>query len=222
MELAIARLLADPGQAAAVVTTADRFAAPGFDRWAGDYGVGYGDGATAIVLRRAGDAGPTDLLLHAISSAAAPELEGMHRGDDEFSPAPRWSGPTVDMRRTKKAFLARNGMEAFAKAGQSKIHTVVSRCLADAGLDPHDPRLRCVALPRLGTKILAEAYRPALAEVTPAEIVDLGGRTGHLGAGDAAANLAALATTLRAGEFAMVLNAGAGFTWSCLLVSRAG
>ena len=35
-----------------LVTTADRFAEPGFDRWASDYGVAYGDGGTAVVLRR--------------------------------------------------------------------------------------------------------------------------------------------------------------------------
>lgn len=52
IEMAVARLMADPELAGVLVTTADRFAPPGFDRWRSDYGIAYGDGATALVVHR--------------------------------------------------------------------------------------------------------------------------------------------------------------------------
>lgn len=221
VELAVARLAADPSVGTAVVTTADRFVEPGFDRWRSDYGIAYGDGATALTLAPA-ETGPGVLELHAVTTSAAPALERMHRGDDPFSPAARWHSPAVDMRRTKKAYLRDNGLAAFVDAGREKVRTVVETCLRDAGLAPDDPRLRVVMLPRLGRKVLEQAYVPPLVELTTARVELPGRSTGHLGAGDAIASLADLARTdlLAPGEYALVLNAGAGFTWGCLLVRR--
>ncbi|MFC5150335.1 3-oxoacyl-[acyl-carrier-protein] synthase III C-terminal domain-containing protein [Streptomyces amakusaensis] len=239
VETAIARLLAEPALGRALVTTADRFAEPGFDRWRGDYGIAYGDGATALVVHPLdrdtgaesgtesgtgeGAGGSADLTLYAIATVAAPALERMHRGGDPFSAAARSISSRVDMRRTKKAFLAAEGMEAFTRASGDRLRRVVRTCLADAGLDAADPRLRYVVMPRLGRKTIDLAYRPALSELTPAEILATGRDTGHLGAGDAAAGLAELHhdKMLEPGERALVISAGAGFTWSCLLVGKA-
>jgi 3-oxoacyl-[acyl-carrier-protein] synthase-3 len=68
-------------------------------------------------------------------------------------------------------------------------------------------------------------YGPAVAEVTNAPVADLGDRTGHLGAGDLLSNLTALSAgasphRLERGEYAAVLSAGAGFTWSAVVVHR--
>jgi 3-oxoacyl-[acyl-carrier-protein] synthase-3 len=220
IELAAARLLTEPGLGHALITTADRFAEPGFDRWRGDYGIGYGDGATALLLHLPTSHG-ADLLLHSISTVAAPQLERMHRGTDPFSPAPRSISPRVDMRRTKKAFLEAEGMEAFAKASGESLRAAVDGCLRDAGLAGDDPRLRYVIPPRLGRKTVELAYLPVLTEALRAEILPFGRTTGHLGAGDTAASLAELrrGDMLSPGEYALVVSAGAGFTWSCLLVS---
>ncbi|MEU7163423.1 3-oxoacyl-[acyl-carrier-protein] synthase III C-terminal domain-containing protein [Streptomyces morookaense] len=222
IELAAAQLFLEPSRRHALVTTADRFAAPGFDRWRSDYGIGYGDGATALLLHPLGDDG-ADLVLRAVNTKAAAELERMHRGDDDFSPAARWHSPHIDMRRTKKAFLQAHGIAPFAAAGRERMHDVIRASLEDAGLGKNDASLRYVVLPRLGRKTLEQAYLPAIAEVAgSAEILDLGRSTGHLGAGDPAANLAELhgSGLLRSGEHALVINAGAGFTWSCLLVGK--
>jgi 3-oxoacyl-[acyl-carrier-protein] synthase III len=50
--------------------------------------------------------------------------------------------------------------------------------------------------------------------------LSLAGRTGHLGAGDLAANLADIVAErrLEAGAIAAVLGAGGGFTWTCAIV----
>jgi 3-oxoacyl-[acyl-carrier-protein] synthase-3 len=219
MATAVSRQLADPDVRKTLVTTADCFGRPGFDRWRGDYGVIYGDGATAAVLT-----GPTDrpaaLELLAVTTVAAPELERMHRGDDPIRLDGGSPDRTIDVRRTKKAFLARTGKEAFGKTVTDRVGDVLSAGLAESGVDPAEPRL--VLLPRLGATGLDTIYRPAIAAVLPAPGIDLGRHTGHLGAGDLLANLAVLVTDelLRPGEIAMALSAGAGFTWSCVVVRR--
>ncbi|WP_225808658.1 3-oxoacyl-[acyl-carrier-protein] synthase III C-terminal domain-containing protein [Streptomyces spinosus] len=227
VELAAARLFVEPGLGSALVTTADAFLEPGFDRWSGDYGIGYGDGATALVLHHLADTEggrPADLVLHSISTVAAPRLERMHRGDDPFSPAARTLGPRVDIRRTKKAFLAAEGLEAFTEASARALRSAVESCLEAAGLAATgDQPPRYVVAPRLGRKTVDLAYAPLLTKLTGAELLRPGTDTGHLGAGDAAASLAELHARrlLEPGEYALVVSAGAGFTWSCLLVSAA-
>ncbi|MEU1287773.1 ketoacyl-ACP synthase III family protein [Kitasatospora sp. NPDC005856] len=204
----------------ALVTTADRFTAPGFDRWASDYGVAYGDGGTAVVLSGPGAETDDGLLLRSTASTAAAELEAMHRGVDPFAPVSRGVRDRVDMRITKRAYLREHGNERFVEVNRRSIRTIIADALDGAGMHPGDPRLRYAVLPRFGRKTLQDSWLTILAEETTAEPLDFGRSTGHLGAGDAVAGLADLleADVLAPGEAALVFSAGAGFTWSCLLV----
>ena len=225
LRTAVHQLAARPGDGPVLVTTADRFAAPGFDRWGGDYGVWYGDGATATVV----GAGPTPegaLELRALATRSAPELESAHRDTDDFHPAPHTSSAAVDVRRTKKAFLAAHGKPGFLDRLRRETSAVLAAALTEAGIGADGRRLKIVLLPRLGRATARDVYGPAVAEVTEAPLADLGDRTGHLGAGDLLSNLAALAADtgphrLERGEYAAVLSAGAGFTWSAVVVRRA-
>lgn len=216
MAIAIDRLNARTDTDTVLITTADRFPLPAFDRWRADYGLAYGDGATAVLLSRE----PGPYVVTALTTCAAPELERMHRGHDGFGDAARQTFPTIDVRRTKRAYLQDGDGPLFARTAAASLRTVVLGALATAGLEADDPTLRCITLPRVGRTVLDQAYRPALAEITKAELLDLGRDTGHLGAGDAAANLAALHARghLRPGETALLISAGAGYTWSCIAV----
>ncbi|MEU3056100.1 ketoacyl-ACP synthase III family protein [Streptomyces griseus] len=203
----------------ALVTTADRFCGPGFDRWASDFGVAYGDAGTAAMLRT--PVQPDDaLVLHALAVVAAPRLEAMHRGGDAFGTRPHGLRDTVDMRATKRAYLLEHGIEPFERANRAAVRAVTHSALAQAGWAPDDPRLRFALLPRFGAKSLADGWRGVLSECVEAELLDLGQHTGHLGAGDALAGLSDLIALrlLAPGQGALVYSAGAGFTWSCLLV----
>jgi len=213
IELAAARLAADEHARRALVTTADRFAAPEFDRWGGDYGVAYGDGATAILLDR--EPGLARLLSSVTVLRGG--LERMHRGDDGFAPAPRSRPGPVSVRRTKKAFLASAGRESFSKTALDALQLVLDTSLAEAGIDSGDPRVRWCLPPRLGRQVIDEAYRPVLAVNDHVAIPEWGTRTGHLGAGDVIANLADLIACpdARQGDIALLIGAGAGFSWSC-------
>jgi 3-oxoacyl-[acyl-carrier-protein] synthase III len=224
VQLAVAQLLADPHISTALVSTADRFCEPGFDRWCGDYGVAFGDGATAMVLRRASDTRSTDLALLAMNSVAAPEFEAMLHAGDPFSLAPREHARSVNTRRNKKAFLEANGSEGFMKAQREKLRDVIERSLAESGIAPDDRTLRYVLLPRLAQIVLEDSYLSTLAEITTATPIDFGAHTGHLGSGDLLANTAALVDDemLAPGETAIALSAGAGFSWSCVVMTRTG
>ncbi|MBZ4019417.1 ketoacyl-ACP synthase III family protein [Streptomyces purpurogeneiscleroticus] len=218
LELAVARLAMSEGPRYALVTTADRFTAPGFDRWRSDYGAAYGDAATAALLRQPASAG--DLLLRALHTVAAPHLEAMHRGTDPFARLPRENSTVIDMRRTKRAYLRHHGSTPFKKANRDMIRCVVQGALCDAGLAADEPRIRFVLLPRLGRKTLEDAWIPTLRDLVAARPVDWGSDTGHLGTGDLPAGLHEVLrhSALGPGDIGLLLNAGAGFTWSCAVV----
>lgn len=219
IELAAVLTRSDPAVASALVTTADVFTRPAFDRWRSDQGIAYGDSATALLL----GCTPAPLALRSTATVSAPELERMHRGDRPFRAAPRHGEP-VDVRRTKGEFAASGGMARFRDTARRAVRTVILRSLAAAGLAPADERVRVLALPRLGRSVLEAAYLPAAGGLTAAKILDYGADTGHLGAGDAAANLRQVLDDglLRAGELAVLVSAGGGFTWTALVIERTG
>ncbi|OAA29509.1 3-oxoacyl-(acyl-carrier-protein) synthase-3 [Frankia sp. EI5c] len=254
LQIAAAHLLGDPSIARVLVTTADRFCPPGFDRWNSDLGVAYGDGASAVLVSRdtaggaggAGGAGAGEagldapaagpvvgagadertaganeragaLRLVAVSSVSAPNLEGMHRGDDDFSPAARATAAAVDVRRTKRAYLRRHGSSGYRAAERERVETLLRLAVDEAGLTRDGRRPRYVVLPRVHRGPLESVLVPLVGEVTGAEPLDFGRSTGHLGAGDLTTGISDLLDNkiLAPGETALVLSTGAGFTWSC-------
>lgn len=220
LEVAAGRLALDPTVDRCLVTTADCFGEPGFDRWFGDIDVAYGDAGTALLLDRAG--GPYQLL--SITSVSSPDYEVMYRGDDPFSPAPRTARERISARRTKLFFRAGGGWPRFVGILRRSVQQVVLTALTDAGLAPDDSRLRYLVMPRIGAGALAQFYEPSVRELElpHTEVLDLGRQTGHLGAGDVIANLADLhaGNRLVPGEVALLLSAGNGYTWSCVAVRR--
>jgi 3-oxoacyl-[acyl-carrier-protein] synthase-3 len=216
LEIAVSRMIADPAVNRCAITTADRFAAPAFDRWCGDYDLAYGDGGTALLLDR--ESGPYRLL--SIASVGRADFELMHRGTGPFADA---AGRPIDVRAAKRSFVASGAEEVFAVALRESVVRVVRRALADAGLAATDDRVRYLTLPRLGTGTLAEFFAPAVEDLgmPQLEALDLGRNTGHLGAGDSAANLAELhaGNRLGTGEVALLLSLGGGFSWSCIVVA---
>lgn len=218
-EVAAAYLLADPTVDAVLTTTADRFDDQSFDRWSGDFGVHYGDGATASVLTRRDDTRDV-LTLLAISTETVSAVEGLHRGADPFTVAPRVISTRIDVRRTKKAFLEQYGADKFLAAARAALRVLVENTLHEAGVEASDPRLRYMALPRVGRKVRVATYHQALQGYAAIEILDLGAKTGHLGAGDLVANCAELAVLLEPGQIAIVVNAGGGAGLTCAVVQR--
>jgi 3-oxoacyl-[acyl-carrier-protein] synthase-3 len=219
VEVAACRMLADDTVRAAVITSAERFWPPGFDRWRANLNVIYGDSGTALVLNR--EHGPFELL--STAAVAHPQLESMYRGDTPWGTVPFQHAKTVDIRTPLRRFIAAGHGPWFAAISADAVLDTVRTALDLAGIAPDDPGIRVITPPRFGAELIEHSYTSVLAGLTKADILNMGRDTGHLGAGDMTANLADIARgrLLKQGQVALLLTATAGFTWSCMVVRAA-
>lgn len=200
-----------------VVATGDVFSWPGFDRWAGDYGVLYGDAGTAVVVTNDPGVKAIDGIesrLVALGSRAMPGLAQMHHDRQAEGPEPARVQP-ISVQATKKAFFEQYGKERLVEEIRGSLRMLVPRVLDEAGT-----RLTGgVYLPRLMPQTLDSLYVPVVTElVGDVPIHGPEATTGHLGAGDAIANLADIHRSVKlAGtrqQVNLIISAGAGFTVS--------
>ncbi|MFE1595084.1 ketoacyl-ACP synthase III family protein [Nocardia sp. NPDC058705] len=218
--LFLASAVMDPGSEArprsrqVLVTTADRFCPPGFDRWHSDPGTVYADGGTAMLLSaREGLARVRSLAL-----VSDPELEGMHRAGDPFGVAQTAPSGVLDLEGHKKRYVDRAGMSfsvARVAAGQ---RDAVKEALADAGVSAAE--ISRWVLPHFGRRRLEINCLRPLGIDAEHTAWEFSRRVGHLGAGDQIAALEHLVFSgaLRTGELCVLMGVGAGFTWSCAVV----
>jgi 3-oxoacyl-[acyl-carrier-protein] synthase-3 len=214
LDLATAYLSAGHGHSDALLTTADRFCAPGIDRWNTDPGTPYADGATALVLsRRGGHARLVSLALHADS-----DLEPLHRGDDPFTTAPFGHRMPVDFEAAKRAFVGRAGISYAISRAHNGQQTVIKQALADAGSELGEADW--VVLPHFGRRRLTSIYYKPFG-IDPARTTwDYSRTVGHLGAGDQFAGLDHLTVSGRAkpGDRVVLVSVGAGYSWGCAVL----
>ena len=202
-----ARMLADPDLHAVLVTTADNFTALPYERW---LSIPFlGDGATAVVLTRSG-ARPADgdQTIAAICTVGCPDLELDFPTQDPFAP------PLDEHGRISRPFRMPNRtvIEAIGRCGAQ----AVSKALADAGLEPDDPRIERLLLPRAGRTIVDFVLAAKLPAPLLARVEYTGAQTGHLGAGDLPANLAQTPPP-SPGSYHVLLSSGAGYTSTCVV-----
>lgn len=214
LELAIAYLSAVPGRTAALLTAADRFDPPGFDRWRSDPGTVYADGGAAMVISsRAGFAKVRSLVL-----GSDPDLEGMHRTGPAFASPSFTACSRVDLEACKLGFLTQVGLSFGASRVAAGQREVVKAALADADTDLD--ALDHVVLPNFGRRRLDKAFGRILGLDLNRTTWAWSRRVGHLGAADQFAGLAHLVETgaLTPGDRCAVLGVGAGFSWSCAVL----
>jgi 3-oxoacyl-[acyl-carrier-protein] synthase-3 len=221
VELVSRSMLSDRKITAAAVTTSDAMQAPQLDRWNLNYGCVHGDaGTAALVSREAADGNSFRIL--SIASSAAPELEEMNRSGHVPTPGPAMrQGGLLDLKSAKKAYLTEFGLEHFTRLARESLTGCVREALDDAGLSGAEDRIRAVAVPRLSRKIFDTVYRPQLAPFFGDDkLLWHGGRTAHLGVADVGANIADVykEQNLRPDDVVVIVNAGGGYTWSCLVL----
>ena len=214
IDLATAYLRARPGGGRALVTTADRFALPGFDRWRSDPGTVYADGGTALVLST--ESGFARLT--ALATVSDSELEGMHRMGPASGVGHATGERPVDLGANKHSFVAQFGAaRALAQIvrGQQRA---MEAALAQAHLDLG--RIDRFVLPHFGQRRLRSNYLRYLDIDLDRTNWQFSRTVGHLGAGDQVASIDHLLQTaaLTPGQRCMVLTVGAGFTWSCAVL----
>ena len=209
VELAASYLTADRSRRSALVTTADRFDGPGFDRWRSDVGgIVYGDGAAAAVLARDGFA-----RLLAVATIVDTGLEAMYRGAETFATTP---GRPVDIRARRRVFMVET--EGVADRTTAGLTEAIEQTLGEAGTKLGD--IARFVFPNVGLNTLRTRYLAPFGLDLAASTWEWGRRTGHVGAADQLTGLAHLVETGQAepGDRVMLIGIGAGFSWTCGLV----
>ncbi|MEU3602619.1 ketoacyl-ACP synthase III family protein [Streptomyces sp. NPDC006798] len=214
LELAASALTGGARGGSALLTTGDRFCAPGFDRWQSDPGTVYGDAGTALLLSRR----PGFARLRSLATVSEPELEAMHRGGDPFGTAPFAVRRPMDLEATKRAFVDEVGISySVARVGAGEAEAL-KRALSDAEVGL--PDIDWFVLPHFGLRRLSRTYLRSWGIAPEITTWPFARTVGHLGAGDQFAGLAQLVGSglLRPGQRVLLTGVGAGFTWSSAVV----
>ncbi|SCF77813.1 ketoacyl-ACP synthase III family protein [Streptomyces sp. Cmuel-A718b] len=206
IELAAGRLgTAD----AALLTTADRFTGPSFDRWRCERGLVYGDGGTALVLSATGGfarllstATHVDNSLESISRAA-------RLADD-----PAAVESPLDLSAAADAYARDHGNTRLTALRMAEIADAsVRRALADADISLSD--VDRVVLVSTGRSRMRWQLELQLGVPEKISNWELSRTVGHLGAGDHFAGLDHLRETGQVGAGDRVLLVGGGTGYSC-------
>ncbi|WDE11561.1 ketoacyl-ACP synthase III family protein [Thalassomonas haliotis] len=214
LKLAEKTLSCDAENKNALIVAADRFAASGFDRWMGDYGLIYGDAAVAAVISPT--AGFAKILHSTVISV--PELEALHRMDQASPEGINSSKDEYDIRATKKLFLQNHSRDGFLGPIQKALLSLRSGLLEDYDLlrEPAD----WLIPPYVGSRIRNESYDKYFGDLAHKNGWQFGRTVGHLGASDALIGLYNLRQKglLSRGQRVLMLSAGVGFSCSVVLL----
>ncbi len=212
LTLACAHLnTAGPEDRALVVAT-DRFGTSSFDRYTGDYGIVYGDGAGAMVLSRR----PSALRIRGVHTVSDPTLEALHRTREPLPETPELLDGEHDVRAAKRAYLAERGRETLTEHTRAAVGTIRDSLLPGDAQDG----LKHIVFPSLGIELMRDNYFGVFADGMAKSLWGLSRTTGHLGSGDAPVGLYHLVEQgqLQPGDTVLLLGAGAGFTWTGVLI----
>lgn len=213
LQLGIHQLIADPSCNLTLSVAADTFSHSACNRWQDDYCIVYGDGAGAIALSKE----PGIAKIKAINTVVAPQLEELHRIDSGFKESPEALRKTHNIREAKKAYLDKYGKESLTQQTQQAMKTLYQQTIEDNNI--HADQIAYFILPNLGHSLLANNYGDLFFKHNNLW-KDFGAKVGHLGAGDCVIGLSHLLANnqLQSGDLVVMQGAGAGFTWSSVLI----
>ncbi|MEU6094318.1 ketoacyl-ACP synthase III family protein [Streptomyces sp. NPDC047079] len=215
LELAASWLNGRTDASAALVSTGDRYALPGFDRWYSDSGQVFADGATALVLSR----GSGFARLLATHSTSDPELEDAYRDvDGGFTPVPHATGKPLDLRGRKRRYMKRVGHDFVVERLVTGLLANTEHTLAEA--DTSMDGIARVVVPNVGRELLEWEFLTPYKIDVERTVWDWGRRTCHIGGGDQFAGLTHLLESgqLQPGDQVLVVGVGIGFSWTTAVV----
>ncbi|WP_280238311.1 ketoacyl-ACP synthase III family protein [Nocardia abscessus] len=219
IQQAALRLTAVSDAETALVTAADRFIAPGIDRWNCQPALALGDAGTALVLTTSSER-PAPFRLEALGTRTTVAFEVMNRGSIPFSTHPLGSGMPADFRTVTDEAIDALGADFVFETARSQVRDLLVRTIEEAGISLGSNELQLVAMPRVGTNTLEAIYTPVFEGLGIASTIRNDQYTGHLGCGDWGADLNYLyeQEILKPGRCAALIGAGGGFTWMCAIV----
>ncbi len=193
----------------ALVTAADCWPAGQIDRYRTNSGIVLADGAAAAVLTRR--PGPWQIL--SVCSTGDPDLETLHRGEDE------WYTEPPDANRRAREFRSVMATVSTKRHLVTGLRSAVSRVLSDADIRSADD-LALILLPGVGADLFGTNYlRPLGIDAERTNLL-FSRSTGHFGAADQLAALSALANpgALTSGDLVLLVGEGTGFSWSAAVI----
>jgi 3-oxoacyl-[acyl-carrier-protein] synthase III len=202
----------------ALLVAADNFGTPMIDRWNGSPGYVAGDAGSAVVLTT----GPGFARLLSVRSAAVPEAEQMHRGDEALFPPGPTIGRSLDFGARNTEFRGRAVDEGVGTGALIRIHQltleIVESTLAEAGIGIGD--VTRVAYMNTSREVVEQRCMTALGLPMAKSTWEFGRSLGHLGASDQIVSLEHLVSTgeLRPGDHVLMLGVGPGVTVSGAVV----
>jgi 3-oxoacyl-[acyl-carrier-protein] synthase III len=218
LELAAAYLLTVPTPAAALVTTADKYKLPNWDRYRTDKGQARGDGAAATVLSRGAEGGVAKLL--STASIGDSTHERLYRGDQKWEAYPGANGLPVDFRiRTKEYLQSGAKIEDIVYSVASNQHKVIDAALNDAHIGVDD--VARFVYPNTGLTLLNWEARKRESGIDVLKSTwEWGRHIGHMGGSDQVAGLTHLLEThaVHPGDRVVLTGIGGGFTFSAAVV----
>jgi 3-oxoacyl-[acyl-carrier-protein] synthase-3 len=215
VDLAASYLAADPARRAVMVTTADRFQLPGFDRWHTEGpSIVYGDGAASMVLSK--DGGFARLL--AVKTFMDSSMEAMCRGDAEFGLVSSAASGPIDTQTRHRTYVMGVGVEQTIARTNKGLADAVNGVMDEAGVSIAD--ISKFVFPNVGRSLLTNAYLKPLGAELSATAWELGRTTGHVGGADALTGLTYLVEQgqINPGERVLLMGVGYGFMWACAVV----
>jgi 3-oxoacyl-[acyl-carrier-protein] synthase III len=193
---------------AALVTTADKFTPPAYDRYSSDLGIVLADGATAAVL--SAEQGVARLLSTSLVGDAA--HEGTYRGQAAWTNASDPAAWPLDLRSRRMQYL--EGKSIFDVVGDLTAgqQEAVQTALDDAGTKAVD--IAWFVFPNVGYSTQDWEARKSMGITEERTTWHWGREIGHMGAGDQVAGLDYLLRSGRASAGDRIVLSGVGSGWS--------
>ncbi|GAA1003570.1 hypothetical protein GCM10009551_078620 [Nocardiopsis tropica] len=204
----------------ALITAADRYALPDFDRYNSDKGLPRGDGAVALVLSNSGTG-----VARVLSTCAIGDVghERMYRGTSEWGDQSWAHGRPVDLRiRLKEYFSTGADRDDIVRVLDRGMERVITTLLADAGCKAGDIE-RFVFSNSGDTLVDWNSRREKFGITRERTTWPAGRKLGHMGAADQIEGLNRLLDDgdVISGDLVMLIGIGGGFSFSGVLVEIA-
>lgn len=214
MDLAVGQLTGVAGYSTALLTTADNFSSPIYDRWQG-YSFISGDGASAMLLGTQ----PGFARVAALVSRTLPELEAMHRGAEPLFPPTFTVNRPIDLGGRASAF-ARDVMptiESARKMIQAQTE-LVQQAAAEAGIAVTD--LARVIYTNVVWHVASAFVMNPLGLPMDRSTWEFGSTVGHMGASDHVVGLEHLLLTgkVAPGDHVLMLGGAPGYSISAAVL----